>query len=169
MSNLLDAAFAHHAWATTRILDACEAVSDEALAFEAPGTRGDILSTLRHLIGSDPFDLWVLTRDPRYEIDEERLSLDELRAVAELNAEGWRRFLDRDIDPDEIVLEVDPNDGFEREAPVGFRLAGVLQHGSDHRSQLCTALTLVGVTPPNLGVMDFGVATGRVVEQMPGA
>ncbi|HWC71924.1 MAG TPA: hypothetical protein VG993_12240, partial [Actinomycetota bacterium] len=59
--------------------------------------------------------------------------------------------------------------GFQRWAPVGFRLAGTLDHGTDHRSQICTALTTIGVQPPRIGVMDFGSDVGRVMEKMPGA
>ena len=31
-----------------------------------------------------------------------------------------------------------------------------------------TALTTIGVEPPKIAVFDFGVDTGRIVEQMPG-
>ena len=71
---------------------------------------------------------------------------------------------------DEVVAtEVDTSDGFQRWAPVGFRLAGALDHGTDHRSQICTALTSLGVEPPQIDVFDFGSATGRIVEKMPEA
>ena len=169
MSNLLEAAFGHHEWATTRMIEACSQLPEDDLAFEAPGTRGSILSTLRHLVVSDSFDLYFLTNDAMFAFEEEDLSWNELRDVAEMNGAGWRRYLERDLDPDEAVLEIDPNDGFQRTAPIGFRLAGALQHGSDHRSQLCTALTLVGSTPPSMDVSDFGVATGRITEIMPNA
>ncbi|MBA2315525.1 MAG: hypothetical protein H0V87_09060, partial [Chloroflexi bacterium] len=52
-------------------------------------------------------------------------------------------------------------DGWEFHAPTGFRLAQVLQHGTDHRSQICTALTSFGVTPPGIDLWAFGEATGR--------
>jgi uncharacterized damage-inducible protein DinB len=44
-----------------------------------------------------------------------------------------------------------------------------LEHGTDHRSQICTALTTLGVEPPKIDVMNFGLTAGRVVEKMPGA
>jgi uncharacterized damage-inducible protein DinB len=169
MSHLLDAAFDHHVWATTRLIDACTDLSDDDLAFEAPGTRGPILSTLRHVIVGDAFDLYIWTNDAAFLIDEENLSLDELRDVNETNGAGWRRILERDLDPDETILEVDPDDGFRRTASVGFRLAQAMHHGSDHRSQICTALTLIGTTPPGIDVWNYGVAMGKVTEVMPDA
>ena len=65
--------------------------------------------------------------------------------------------------------EIDKSDGFQRWAPVGFRLAGVLDHGTDHRSQVCTALTSLGVEPPKIDVFNFGLDTGLIVEKMPDA
>jgi len=47
---------------------------------------------------------------------------------------------------------------------MGVRLAQVLHHGSDHRSQICTALTSLGVEPPSIDVWDYGETTGRVSE-----
>ena len=43
----------------------------------------------------------------------------------------------------------------------GLRLAQVVHHGSDHRSQVCTALTGLGVTPPDIDLWADGDATGR--------
>jgi uncharacterized damage-inducible protein DinB len=44
----------------------------------------------------------------------------------------------------------------------------VLHHGTDHRSQVCTALTTLGVEPPAIDVWDYGVEAGRVVETLGG-
>jgi uncharacterized damage-inducible protein DinB len=57
----------------------------------------------------------------------------------------------------------------QRWAPVGYRLAGTLEHATDHRSQICTALATLGAQPPKIAVFDYGVDAGQVVEQMPGA
>jgi uncharacterized damage-inducible protein DinB len=44
---------------------------------------------------------------------------------------------------------------------MGIRLAQVVHHGTDHRSQVCTALSSLGLTPPGIDVWDYGEATGR--------
>jgi uncharacterized damage-inducible protein DinB len=168
-SALLEAAFAHHVWATLRVIDACLELSAEALETNAPGTRGPILETLRHVVGGDAEDLFFLNGDRTYFVDAGRMSVAETRVVMERNGPGWAEFVSRSLDPDAVVREVDDADGFQRWAPIGFRLAQALHHGSDHRSQICTALTTLGVEPPGIDVYDFGRETGRVVEQMPGA
>ncbi len=167
--SLLEAAFAHHVWATSRVIETCLDLSDEALKTNVPGTRGPMLETLSHLVLSDAFDLFTLTGDRTFHIDEERLSLAEARGIIERNGAGWAQYISRPLDADEIVHEVDETDGYQRWAPVGFRLAGTLNHGTDHRSHVCTALTTLGVEPPRIDVMDFGLDAGRVVEKMPGA
>jgi uncharacterized damage-inducible protein DinB len=38
----------------------------------------------------------------------------------------------------------------------------VVHHGTDHRSQICTALTTLGIEPPSIDVWDYGEQDGRV-------
>jgi uncharacterized damage-inducible protein DinB len=90
-----------------------------------------------------------------------------LGAAIVSDGEAWSALLDTEPDPDEMLTEVDEKDGFERDAPVGVRLAQALHHGTDHRSQICTALTSIGVEPPAIDVWDYGLANGRVADRMP--
>jgi uncharacterized damage-inducible protein DinB len=166
-SSLLEAAFAHHVWATLRLIDACLDLSVEKLETSVPGTRGPMLETLRHLVHSDTFDLFVLTGDRAFDIDEEHMTLAEARVAMERNGVGWAEYISRPLDPDEIVHELDKSDGYQRWAPVGFRLAGVLDHGTDHRSQVSTALTSLGVEPPKIDAFEYGLGAGRIVEKWP--
>lgn len=53
MSSLLDDAFAHHIWATERLIDACATLTREQLVTSTPGTYGPIMATLAHLVSSD--------------------------------------------------------------------------------------------------------------------
>jgi uncharacterized damage-inducible protein DinB len=50
--------------------------------------------------------------------------------------------------------------GYETHAPLGIRLAQALHHGTDHRSQVCTALTTLGIEPPAIDVWDFAARDG---------
>jgi uncharacterized damage-inducible protein DinB len=124
-----------------------------------------MLETLRHVVAGDTLDLYILTGDRAFDVDVEHVSLAEARVVMERNGSGWAEFISRSLDPEAIVREVDETDGYERWAPVGFRLAGALDHGTDHRSQICTALTTLGVEPPAIDVYSFGLDTRQVVEK----
>jgi len=164
--SLLDAGFAHNTWATIQIVDACADLSAEELRTTVPGTRGPIIDTLRHIVAGEAVDLEIVTGVPANE-ELEQMPPEELGAAAAELGAAWARFLSQPIDPDELVHEVDDTDGYERTAPLAFRLAGTLNHGSDHRSQICTALTTLGVEPPKIDVMDYGIAVHQVTEKWP--
>jgi uncharacterized damage-inducible protein DinB len=162
----LEDAFGHHVWATLRVIDECLALSPGQLTTFVPGTYGSILDTARHTVGADSSYLFTMTggRSPR--IDEDHMDLPELRATMEGNGAAWSSLLAQDLDPEAIVVR-HRDDGSETHAPTGIRLAQALHHGTDHRSQICTALTTLGVEPPGIDVWDFGLQDGRVLDVPP--
>lgn len=158
-SSLLGDAFAHHLWATERLLDECAALTPEQLRTPAPGTYGSIIDTLRHLVASDA---WYLSffADTTVSVDEQAdTSPNDLRSAFATNGARWMELLAGDPDPDADIVEID--DGWELHSPTSLRLAQVLHHGTDHRSQVCTALTSLGVTPPEIDLWAYARATGR--------
>jgi uncharacterized damage-inducible protein DinB len=165
--SLMADAFAHHVWATVRLIDTCSGLRPKQLEIAVPGTYGSILKTMRHLVGADSWYLVDITGDRTRRIEEDHMGLPELRAVIESDGPAWSVLLAQDPDPDVVVTEVDEEDGYEKDAPIGIRLAQALHHGSDHRSQICTALSTLGVDPPAIDVWDLGLHDGRVVERTP--
>jgi uncharacterized damage-inducible protein DinB len=164
--SLLEDAFAHHVWATLRLLDGCLPLSPQQLETAVPGTYGSILDTQRHLVGADSSYLFVTSGERTPLIDEDHMGLPELRTAMEGHGTAWSRLLAEDFDPDAVLVRR-RDDGSETHAPMGIRLAQALHHGTDHRSQICTALTTFGVEPPAIDVWDFGVQDGRVTEVPP--
>jgi uncharacterized damage-inducible protein DinB len=164
--SLLRDAFGHHVWATGRLLETCRALDADRLATSVPGTYGTILDTLRHLVGADASYLSVLTGGRTGRIDEDTMDVDDLIAVMARNGEAWAALLDGDLDPD-LVLVRRRDDGSETRAPAGIRLAQALHHGTDHRSQVCTALTVLGIEPPAIDVWDYASTVDRLVETPP--
>ncbi len=160
MATLLDDAFAHHAWATETLLDVCDGLTREQLFSEVPGTYGPIIATLNHLVQSDAWYLWVLTdgRFPQFP-EESRLGLDELRSASQACAAAWTDLLAGEIDPEADVVR--RGEGWEFHAPLGVRLNQAVHHGTDHRSQVCTALTSLGIAPPEIDLWAYAAATGR--------
>ncbi len=156
-------AFGHHVWATLRLIDACLELRPEQLATTVPGTYGSILETMRHLVGADSRYLFVLTGEVTPIIDEDRMDLLELRAAMEANGAAWLGLVAQDLDP-EAVLVRHRDDGSETHAAVGIRLTQALHHGTDHRSQICTALTSLGDEPPEIDAWAFAQQDGRLIE-----
>ena len=52
--SMLDDAFAHHVWATVRVIDACLDLDDGQLQTAVPGTYGSIFDTVRHIVDPMP-------------------------------------------------------------------------------------------------------------------
>src|SRR6266516_5898914 len=98
--SLLDDAFAHHVWATTRLIDACLQLSPEQLATAVPGTYGSIIETMRHLVGGDSDYLSIMTGDRAHLIDAEQMDLPELRVAMENDGVLWSALLAKHLDPD---------------------------------------------------------------------
>lgn len=163
---LLRDAVGHHVWATLTLIDTCAGLSQEQLASTVPGTYGSIIDTLRHLVGADTSYLWLLSGGEVERLEEAAeavADLATLRATMAANGPAWERVLGRDLDPDaELVRHRD--DGSSFSAPIGIRLAQVIHHGTDHRSQACTALTALGITPPEIDVWDYAGWQGRGFE-----
>jgi uncharacterized damage-inducible protein DinB len=162
--SLLDDAFGHHVWATLRLIDACLALNPAQLDAAVPGTDRSIIATMRHVIGNESFELFVASGERGSFIRADGMGLRELRAAMEDIGARWKRLLEEDIDADAVLREIDPDDGYQKYAPMGIRLAQTLHHGNDHRSQICTALSSLGVVTPALDAFSFGLQDGRVVE-----
>ncbi|MBI3745666.1 MAG: hypothetical protein HY264_03930 [Chloroflexi bacterium] len=167
-TSLMKDAFGHHVWATVVLIDACATLTPEQLATSVPGTYGTIIDTLRHTVGADCSYLFALTGGRIATIQEAGMDLAGLRAAMVANGPAWDALLVTDPDPEAIVVR-HRDDGSESGAPAGIRLAQALHHGTDHRSQICTALTSLGIEPPSIDVWDFAWKDGRLTETAPTA
>jgi uncharacterized damage-inducible protein DinB len=160
---ILSDAFGHHVWASLRVIDACLPLTSEQLAGPVPGTYGSIIDTVRHLVGADCWYLVLLSEGKVAGIDEDSMDLPALRAAMAANDAAWSEVIARGLDPDLDVVE-SGDDGSEFHAPLGIRLSQAIHHGTDHRSQVCTALTNLGITPPDIDVWAYADAGGRLVD-----
>jgi uncharacterized damage-inducible protein DinB len=163
---VLEDAFAHHAWATLELMDACDVLEPGQLGSAAPGTYGSIIETMRHLVAADSGYLHVVTGGRAPLVDEEQMGLPELRKTMEQHQAAWSEFLRTNFDPTAVLVR-HRDDGSETHAPISIRLAQALHHGTDHRSQICTALTSLGKEPPFIDVWDYGLQAGTVTEVPP--
>jgi uncharacterized damage-inducible protein DinB len=155
----------HNAWATLRLIEACRALTPEQLAATAPGTFGNVLATLQHIVGAEAFyrfllvGQWPAWRWPPAQPPD----LDALEPMARDCAAFWEVFLARPYDPDRRVRVPDPRDAEIHDVALGVILTQVLDHGTDHRSQVSTILASIGVEPPRLDGWAYGRARGRMV------
>ena len=165
MTSLMEDAFAHHVWATLRLADVCLELPPDQLQTNVPGTYGSIHDTMRHIVGADASYLFVTSGRTFPPIDEEQMSFQQLRDQMASHGEWWSKVL-ATADPD-LMLTRQRDDGSATHAPLSIRLAQAVHHGTDHRSQICTALTTLAVEPPFIDVWDYGEQVGTVTEDPP--
>jgi uncharacterized damage-inducible protein DinB len=164
---ILADAFGHHTWATLVLLDTCAGLTDEQLATTVPGTYGSLIGTLRHTVAADVGYLDLLAPGEVTTIDEEdALGITELRATMAACGEAWDRLAARELDGTQEITR-SRDDGSTSTAPLSIRIVQALHHGTDHRSQVCTALTSLGIEPPEIDVWAFAWKDDRLTETPP--
>ena len=159
---ILEQLIRHLNWANAVICSACEPVSGEGLAHDALGTYGRIDETLVHLARSQ--DGYTRRLTGWQQPEEERLQYDApfpgVRVIAEHLAASGARLLEvaATIDADAMVV-VDGDDGpVSLNAWVVFLQAVI--HAAEHRQQIATALTALGIEPPEPALWEYWDATG---------
>jgi uncharacterized damage-inducible protein DinB len=156
----------HNTMMNGRILHACRGLSPEQVDATVVGTYGTIGATLVHVANSqhgyaarflgterperlpeDPF--------PGFEALEDRLRTgDALLEEAAARVEAG----------DEHEVEVTGDD-----PPGTWRMAGSLlllqavNHGTEHRSQVATILTTLGIEPPGMDGWEYFFAADRML------
>lgn len=156
--------FRHNAWASREVLAVCATLTDEQLDAEVTGTFGTIRATLRHTISAESNYYRALAgEEPAWFArvrSAEPVSVADLSAYNDELETRWLRFLADPFDADRIFVR-DWNGGVQRDVPAGVILMQALHHANEHRTQVNTTLTAIGVRPPELGVWEWAEASDR--------
>jgi uncharacterized damage-inducible protein DinB len=149
----------HDVWATQRLIERCRALREEQLDLVVPGTYGTIRRMLTHIVRADEGYLVRLGILPEPRIEEsDTTTLDEIEQhLATVRAGVERLFVQKDFDPDRRFHTRDV------ELEPWILITQFSHHGSDHRSQVCTTLSVNGLEVPNLDVWAYGDAEGVIV------
>ena len=147
---ILTELFRHNLWANSTLIDFCAALPDGILETAVPGTYGEIHKTLAHMAGAEERYLATLTGGPERRnptLEQTNPNLAAVREHLRQSSEGLIAFAER--------VEGDPNltvtwHGETYEMPVSLFLVQAVNHATDHRTQIKTALTQAGIEPPEL-------------------
>ena len=148
----------YHAWANDRILGPAADLSDDELHRPATHDRGSAFETIRHLVdvdwswrefcvGHDVGETYVW--DHGFSLDEipqlHAFTLEEDARLRDLIAS-----LDQPALDERLVMSEDPSDTI----PRWLILAHIVNHGTQHRSELARYLTECGHSPGDLELLD---------------
>ncbi len=142
--------FRHNLWANAAMLDACRGLGDEQLATELAGAYGRLDQTLVHLARAQGG--YVRTLTDWQPGPEHRLEYDEPFPGVERIAEHLRFTGERLVEVAgeasvDRILEGAGNYGPYR-FPAWVLLLHAAHHATEHRQQIATMLTNLGVEPP---------------------
>lgn len=158
MSDLIADLYRQNEWANLRLLEVCRALPEDLLDATAVGAYDTIRDTLVHYIGGEQrYVRWLrgnLGMEPMRDGDAFP-GFDYLEASVRASAVALTA-----LARTAPGTKVDRDPGEQIDAEV--ILVQALNHGAEHRSQVCTILTALGVTPPELDGWTWGVADGRI-------
>lgn len=158
--NILAKLFEHNNWANTQIMRACSALTDEQLDAEPDSaTKGTIRLTLWHIVSSQQGYLSLLTGIKRRTDWQAPPPFAELQEAADASGEALldlARAGPGDFPGDRIRT----NDGYSVEPWVV--MVQVINHATEHREQIKSMLSSLGVTPPVVDSWTFGEDTGAL-------
>ena len=148
----------YHAWATDRVMMTAAALTDEELRRPVDLDHGSAFDTIRHLVDVDwSWRQFCAGKDvgQTYAWDH-GYTLDDLPALhtftleedARLRSYVWS--LDQAALDERLVMSEDPDDTI----PRWLILAHVVNHGTDHRTELARYLTDRGHSPGDLELLD---------------
>jgi len=152
--------FEHNNWANQKIIEACSALIDEQL--DTPpqsATEGTIRSTLLHLVSAQNGYLRILTLP--LEERQKWVEITFAEAQGSLKSSGEKLLeLARDISklPE---TRIQTKDGYYVEAWV--LMVQIINHATEHREQIKSMLTALGVTPPSIDGWDYGDVSNALV------
>ena len=151
--------FEHNNWANLQIIKACTALSDEQLDAEPQSaTQGSIRSTLEHLVTSQRGYLALLTL-PVEARPTTPLALQELEESARLSGDGLLALLHEPHNFPKDRLRT--RNGYFVEPWVV--MIQIINHATEHREQIKSMLSALGVTPPDIDGWDYGLSINALI------
>jgi uncharacterized damage-inducible protein DinB len=154
----LDPFVRFHAWANARILETAAALSENELRGPAPLDYGTAFDTLRHLVDVDWSwrEFCVGHHVGKTYVWDHGFVLDDLLSITAFSADEDARLARyvASLEPAELderlSLGEDPDDN----VPRWLIIAHVVNHGTQHRSELARYLTDRGHSPGDLDLLD---------------
>ena len=160
IENILAKLFEHNIWANDQIIQACSALSDAQLDAEPQSiTKGTIRETLQHLVRAQAGYLALLTLTVEARVKPSP-AFSELRQAARISGEGLLALAGGEHFQ-QMESRLQTKDGYFVQPWVV--MLQVINHAGEHREQIKSMLSALGVTPPDIDGWDYGDFTGALI------
>lgn len=154
-TDTLTTIFSHNRWANLRLLERCAVLTDEHLDATVLGTFGSIRDTLQHFVRSEASYLYRISTGQPLPRPDNPAPLTISQMIDSLGQSGaglieWASKVQAD---DSVSIKW--VDGSQRAVPKTIILNQAINHATEHRSQIMTILTQLGVEPPELDSWSY--------------
>lgn len=158
--SVLRTLFRHNLWANLGLVKVCSILSDEQLQTGTTGGFGSIGDTLQHIVRSEESYIHrIRTGNPIARPDPvPQLSFDEMIESLRRSGEGLIEWADKVQATDSV--KVTWKDGQLVNVPKAVILVQAINHATEHRVQIMTILTQLGIEPPELSGWAYYDAQG---------
>ena len=157
--------FAFNRWANLAMAEACRQLTREQLEEPVPGIYGSVRATLVHLAQAEGRYVSLLAsaapQIPQVVELPDEATLDETIAALAVSGAALLE-LAQAVDSEQVIVRRSRRLPHPQQMPAWVVLGQAIAHGCDHRSQLATALTYFGVTPPELDVWAYAEEEGVI-------
>lgn len=157
--NILEKIFEHNNWANEQIMEVCASLTEGQL--DAPpqsATEGSIRETLMHIVSGQYGYLRILTLPLEQRQERVTIEFSDLQHSLKQSGEALLALVKKNEFPTERLVT---RDGYYVEPWV--IAVQIINHATEHREQIKSMLTAMGITPPAIDGWDYGDAMGALV------
>jgi uncharacterized damage-inducible protein DinB len=148
-TDTLTTIFKHNLWANLHLLECCAELTDEQLDATLSGTFGSIRNTLAHIVLAEQSYFSRISTGKRHRRSENAppLTLAKMMESVQATGTGLIEWSTKVRAEDTVQIDWD---GIPREVPKTIILTQAINHATEHRAQIMTILTQLGIQPPEL-------------------
>lgn len=148
-TDTLTTLFSHHLWANLRLFEQCAALTEEQLDTTISGARGSIHDTLQHIVTAERSYFSRISTGQPYRRPENApaMTIAEMIESARTTGSGLIEWAAKVQANDTVQIDWD---GIPHEVPKTIILTQAINHATEHREQVKTILTQLGIEPPDL-------------------
>jgi uncharacterized damage-inducible protein DinB len=163
-ASVLTKLFQHNLWANLKLLDFCNRLSDEQLDAMAVGCFGSIRATLVHIADAEVDYVHMATGKPSIVPlpIEQFPGFSVLKDCARWAGEGLLALAKEARVGTTVHVEYPQEPVYE--FPLDSFIVQIINHSTEHRAQIATIITQLGIEPPAMSGWKFMREMGELRE-----
>ena len=152
--NTLETIFSHNLWANLRLFEECNKLTNEQLDTSMVGVFGSIRDTLLHIVRAEQGYISRVSTGKRFHAPEDAnpMSITDMMIAVKTTGEGLIEWAAKVKKSDTVQIDWD---GTMRDVPKTIILNQVINHATEHRSQVMSLLTQIGIEPPDVSSWSY--------------